>query len=379
MKTTNNTNKMHTYLVETIKRVADREEKAVTTVDIYVYDMDREIIVSEVGPRFYDNISVRNSMTNAQLVLSAQEFADWKKTVELKDMSDFIITANSHAHGLNGIDYTDVIEYTYEVREMPTPSNRNKANLCLLEIYNKKNNELLERKYLEEFQYMDNWARSSFYQNYKAKRSCRIVMNGVDVTAAYDFKTRSAYSCGYSAYTKARHTSYDIVFDKTHADRIAKVGIVPHKHGERTEFKCCFCGETFSSPNARHYNNGVRPAFDENGNPNYCCTKCFKHYVVTTYVFRLQVIFDDRSEYKHIPRDTPDKYNAYLQTMSIEELDALIEKEDLRKMIPSGMSSMDAMVKFAQMERQKNENRKARAAERARERREEAKAAKQTK
>ena len=378
MKTTNINNKMHTYLIETIKHVADREEKAVTTVDIYVRDMDREIIVSEVGPRFYDNVSVRNSMTNAQFVLSAQEFTDWKKTVELKAMPDFVITARSHAHGLNGVDYTDVIEYTYEIREMAAPSIRNKAKLCLLEIYNKKSNQLLERKYLEEFRYMDNWARSSFYTNYKAKRSCKIVMNGVDVTAAYDFRTRSAYSCGYSAYTKARHTSYDIVFDKTHADRIAKVGIVPHEHGERTEFKCCFCGETFSSPNARHYNNGVRPAFDEDGNPNYCCTKCFKNYVVTTYVFRLQGIFDDRPDYKHIPRDFPDEYSAYLQTLSMEELDALIEKEDLRKMIPSGLSTMDTMVTFAQKERQKRENRKARAAARARERREEAKAAKQT-
>lgn len=378
MKTTNK-NKMGTYLIETINRIEDREEKAVTTVDLYVHDMDREIIVSEVGPRFCDSISVRNSNTKAQLMLSVREFADWKKTVELEAIPDFIITASSHTHGLNGVDYTDVIEYTYEIREMPAPSNRNKANLCLLEIYNKKNNQLLERKYLEEFRYMDNRARSSFYMNYKAKRDCRIVMNGVDVTAAYDFKTRSAYSRGYDAYTKARHTSYSIVYDKTHNDRVSKVGIVPHERGEKTEFKCCFCGETFTSPNARHYNGGVRTEFDEDGNPNYCCTKCFKHYVVTTYVFRLQGAFDDRPDYKHIPRDFPDEYSAYLQTMSIEELDALIEKEDLRKMIPSGLSTMDTMVAFAQKERQKREYRKARAAERSRERREEAKAVKQTK
>jgi hypothetical protein len=204
-------------------------------------------------------------------------------------------------------------------------------------------------------------------------------MNGVDVTAAYDYKTRSAYSCGYDSYTKARHTSYSIVFDKTHEDRVSKIGIVPCEHGEKTKFKCCFCGETFTSPNARHYNGGVRPEFDEEGNPNYCCTKCFKHYVVTTYVFRLQGIFDDRPDYKHIPRGFPDKYNAYLQTLSIEKLDELIEKEDLRKMIPSGLSTMDTMLTFSQKEREKREMRKARAAERARERREEAKVAKQTK
>lgn len=381
MKTTNDTNKrkMRSYLVETITHVKDSEKEIETTVNLYIHDMDRDIIVSEVGPRFCDNISVRNTKTNDLLELSAQDFVEWKKTVAVETMSDFVITANHPIHRLNGDDFIDVVEYTYEIREMPAPSNRNKANLCLLEVYNKKNNQLLERNYYEEFQYMHNCARAAFYKNYEAKRSCRIVMNGVDVTAAYDYKTRSAYSCGYDAYTKARHTSYSIVFDKTHEDRVSKIGIVPRERGEKTEFKCCFCGETFTSPNARHYNGGVRPEFDEEGNPNYCCTKCFKHYVVTTYIFRLQGVLDDRSDYKHIPRGIPDKYNAYLQTLSVEELDELIEKENLRKMIPSGLSTMDTMITFSQKEREKREWRKARAAERARERREEAKAGKQPK
>ncbi len=335
MKT--NTNKLRTYLVETVKYTEERTDKIAITIHIYVHDMERESFVSNVGPRGHAKMAIRNTATGEQAELSASEFIAWKKTVELTEMSDYIITVNNYAFGMNGDTYTDVSEYTYEVREMPAPCNRNKANLCLLEVYN-KNDELLERKYLKGFQYMNYFAQLSFYENDKAKRSCRIVMNGVDVTAAYDFKTRSAYSCGYRAYTKARHTCYDIVFDKTHAKRITKAGIVPHKHGEKTEFKCCFCGETFSSPNARHYNNGVRPKFDEDGNPNYCCTKCFKHYVITTYVFRLQGVLDFRPDYEHIPRDYPDKYNAYLQAMSLDELDALIKKEGLRKLIPSGLS-----------------------------------------
>ncbi len=378
MKTTNDTNKskMCTYLIETVKHVEDNINEVKTTVNLYVHDMARDIIVSEVGPRFCDNISVRNTKTNDLLVLTAQDFVEWKKNVAIETVSDFVITSNSPVHRLNGDDYIDVVEYTYEIREMPAPSNRNKANLCLLEVYNTKNNQLLERKYFEEFQHMDNWARSAFHTSYEAKRNCRIVMNGVDVTAAYDYKTRSAYSRGYDAYTKARHTSYSIVFDKMHEDRVSRIGIVPREHGENTEFKCCFCGKTFTSPNARHYNGGVRPEFDEEGNPNYCCTKCFKHYVVTTYVFRLQGVFDDRPDYKHIPRGFPDKYNAYLQTLSIEELDELIKKEGLLKMIPSGLSTMDTMITFSQKEHKKREMRKARAAERARERREETKAAK---
>lgn len=52
MKTTNDTNKskMCTYLIETVKHVEDNINEVKTTANLYVHDMARDIIVSEVGP-----------------------------------------------------------------------------------------------------------------------------------------------------------------------------------------------------------------------------------------------------------------------------------------------------------------------------------------
>ena len=158
-------------------------------------------------------------------------------------------------------------------------------------------------------------------------------------------------------------------------EQIVNLGFVKTPEGESPMFTCCFCGETFKSPDAKHTAGKIRASIDEH--PQYCCPRCFEKYVVGAFSLQLMLDLDGLfPQFANIPNDTSDAFYEYLRSLSVEELSELMNDKNIRQSLSSASKLMAEIEKQNADDEAKKERSKERARERARERRAAAKAAK---
>ena len=275
-------------------------------------------------PRYYDTATIINTLSNETFSLTKAEFNEWMVSLTPKKLVNYTIKIKHST-------------YKYEIRNMQVPSNHNIPKLLMLKVYDTEANALLGIwQYYNANEMYNKFGENEYFVHPKTKY--QFILNGFDVTPTFARKTRHMYRFISNQKPNSRSYSFSMFFDTTYARRIAKIGVVDAEKGENTEFKCVFCGETYKSQNSRHHTFGVRAKVNDKGESQYCCTKCFKNYVVTAHSLWMSMLIPCEDKYEDIPHASKEEYLDYLKSLSIEDWNAIIEKENLKETIPQTLS-----------------------------------------
>ena len=148
----------------------------------------------------------------------------------------------------------------------------------------------------------------------------------------FHYLTRGAYDVAYMTST-ATSAGVKITISKGYKSVIPKLGLVDTSKDANPEFTCCFCEKTFSGKRNKHSAGATRPKTNDEGTPNYCCSSCFKKYVVPMigYAYKLRLV-RGLPGYEDVPRDEKEIF-ASIQKMSLREIKDTIKREDIAELV----------------------------------------------
>lgn len=316
-----------TYIVMTVKEVTEYTKSTSIAIDVEAFKTLGDIF--KFTPLSTpQKLTARKHSSNEEIQYDCTNYKMLISSLNESNIADYSLIKQN---GFTGNSATCTTEYTFCVQEIKVPTQRNKAKLLVLEIYNRKTAEVVINKAFVGFKELDKLAYEYYQSDYEG-RKYDYYINGFNMNGYFNYLTRDAYKVSYwpSYDTSA---SIRITIDKTYKSVIPKLGLVSSKKDEHSEFTCCFCERTFSGKRNKHSVGAIRPKTNAEGIPNYCCTCCFKKYVVPmiAYVNKLNFVRGFPG-YEDVPSDINEIFPS-IQKMSLREMQDIIKREHIDELV----------------------------------------------
>lgn len=325
--TKENTPQIATHIVMTVKEVTEYSKNTYITIDVEAFETFGEIFkfTTLASPQ---KLTAKRRSNNEEIQYDCTNYAMLISSLNESNIADYILITQS---GFTGNSATCTTEYTFCVQQMNVPTQRKKAKLLVLEIYNRKTAEVVISKAFVGFNELDKFANEYYRSDYE-RRKYDYYINGVNMNGYFHYLTRGAYEV---TYTPSADTSAGIriTINKTYKSVIPKLGLVSSNKDENPEFTCCFCERTFSGKRNKHSAGTIRPKTNAEGIPNYCCTCCFKKYVVPMIAYINKLTFlRGFPGYEDVPSDSKE-ICAAIQKMSLGEMQDIIKREHIDELV----------------------------------------------
>lgn len=316
-----------TYIVMTTKEVTELTKSTIIKIEVDAFETFSKLLKSNTIslPKV---ITAKRRSSNEEIKYDCTNYETLISSLSESNLEDYILITQSECSsaGNKGICTT---EYTFGTRQVPI--HRNRAKLFVLEIYNRKTSDIVISETFVDIKALDTFAYEYYRSDYEG-RKYDYYINGVNMNGYFHYLTRGAYDVAYKT-SLATSSGVKITIDKTYKSVIPKLGLVSSNKDENPEFACCFCEKTFSGKRNKHSVGGTRPKTNAEGIPNYCCTGCFKKYVVPmiAYAYKLRFV-RGLPGYEDVPRDEKEIF-ASIQKMSPREMQDIIKRENIAELM----------------------------------------------
>lgn len=318
-----------TYIVMTTKEVTEFSKSTIIKIEVDAFETFDKLLKSNtislpkviIAKRRSSNEEIKYDCTNYETLISS---------LNESNIADYSLITQ-YERGFAGDSGICTTEYTFCTQQMNVPTQRKRAKLLILEIYNRKTKEIVISEAFVDINELDKFAYEYYRSDYEG-RKYDYYINGVNMNGYFHYLTRGAYDVAYMTST-ATSAGAKITIDKTYKSIIPKLGLVDTSKDANPEFTCCFCERSYSGKRNKHSAGATRPKTNDEGIPNYCCSSCFKKYVVPMigYAYKLRLV-RGLPGYEDVPRDEKEIF-ASIQKMSLREIKDTIKREDIAELV----------------------------------------------